>query len=100
MSKTNWQKKEKNDAKDFDGKQTKRSGGNWWDKGDVKTGRFLIDCKTSKAERFSITAKMWKKLDREALVSRKLPILSVEFGREEIDLVIISKDDFINFVNK
>ena len=95
--KKNWQKKEIKDAKSFGGKRILRSGGLWFAPGDVKTDQFLFDQKTSKHNRFSVTQEMWHKIYKEALVSQRIPALSVEFGDKNIELIIMSKDDFLTF---
>lgn len=96
-----WQKKERNDKKSFGGAQTKRSGGLWFDPGDVKTKDFLIDSKTTKAKSFSITKKMWAKIRKEALNNNRKPCLSIGFLNEENPLdpptpevVVLDKNDF------
>lgn len=95
--KKNWEKKEERDAKDFAGRRMIRSGGFWFCPGDVTTSQFLFDQKTSKHNRFSITQKMWKKVYKEALLNQRIPALSVEFGDEGTELVVLSKDDFLSF---
>lgn len=98
MAKKNWQKKEFSDAKEFGGKQTPCSGGLWFAKGDVKTEQFLIDSKTSTKGSFSIPEKMWKKIAREALLSRRIPMLSVKYGVDNTEVVVLDKYDFINLI--
>jgi hypothetical protein len=99
MAKKSWQRKEKEDSKIFKSRPTPRSGGLWFAKGDSKNKTFLIDSKTSKYNRFSITKKMWKKINREALLTQKLPLLSVEFSDESIELVVMDKNDFISVID-
>jgi len=93
-----WKGKEKRDAKSFKARQMPRSGGLWFAPGDESNENFLIDSKKSKHERFSITVKMWKKIAREALLSHRIPILSPEFGKDNIELVILDKNDFISLL--
>jgi hypothetical protein len=95
-----WQRKEKKDVRDFSAKPTLRSGGIWFSKGDLKNDRFLVDSKKSEHERFSITAKMWQKIYKEAILSQRLPLLSIEFGKDGTELVVLSKDDFLSLVDK
>lgn len=90
-----WQKKEKKDAKDFGAKVTPRSGGLWFAKGDSKSEIYLIENKTSKHNRFSITKQVWQKIEKEALLSQRLPMLSIQFSDEDIELVVMDKNDFI-----
>lgn len=93
-----WRKKEIKDAKDFKGKLTPRSGGYFSFPGDVVTEDFLIDSKTTDKNRFSVTKQMWKKIDTEALKSRRMPLLSVKFGDSNIEIVILSKGDFLQIL--
>lgn len=98
MLKRPWQKKEKRDSKDFGGSQMPKSGGSWWKPGDIKTEKFLIDSKLSKHNRFSVTKDMWSKIFKEALLNRRLPLLSIKFSDEDIELVILSKEDFLTII--
>lgn len=94
-----WVKKEKSDAKLFGGHRTPRSGGIWRFPGDAKSSQFLIDCKTTEAKSFSITRDMWKKITREALLNKRLPILSIKFvGGSE--MVVLDKEDFLSLVKE
>jgi hypothetical protein len=93
-----WQKKERNDAKDFGAKQSPRSGGFWSWKGDSLSNKYLIESKSSKHNRFSVTTKMWKKVNREALLSNRIPIISAIFGDENIEIVVLDKYDFIELM--
>lgn len=96
---TKGQIKEQKDAKSFNAKGTPRSGGLWFAKGDSKNETFLIDSKKTDHERYSITADVWEKINREALLTNKLPLLSIEFGKKKIELVILDKNDFINLMD-
>lgn len=99
MIKKKWQKKEKKDAKDFETRQMPRSGGLWFAKGDSRNEKFLIETKITIHKGFTIVEKFWKKLEREGLLSRRIPILSIEFGHK-IELVILDKNDFITLMEK
>lgn len=87
-----WQKKEKSDAKFFDGKRVKGSGNTWNNPGDVKSPLFLVDSKDTKNKSFSVTLDIWDKLYGEALFSFRIPILSLKIQEQE--LMVIAKDDF------
>jgi len=94
----NWQKKEKKDAESFTGRKTPKSGGHWSFPGDVVTKDFLIDSKITEKKGFRITGKIWRKVFSEALKSRKIPILSLSLSNEDIELVILDKNDFISLL--
>lgn len=93
-----WQRKEKEDANDFGGRKTPRSGGFWGFPGDIKTDKFLIDSKTTKHKSFTIPASMWRKINHEALKSRLIAMLSISLINEDIDLVVLDKNDFIELL--
>jgi hypothetical protein len=93
--KKQWEKKEQKDANSFRGRRTPRSGGLWFAKADVKSDTYLIENKTSAKESFSITSKLWEKINREALINSKIPLMSLEFGKKKIELIVMSKDDFL-----
>lgn len=95
-----WQKKERQDAKDFGGKVTPRSGGYFSFAGDVITKDFLIDSKVTEKKGFRITGNIWRKIYNEALKSRRLPILSISLINEDIELVVLDKNDFLSMINK
>ena len=98
MAKEQWKTKEDSDAKLLGAKKTPRSGGLWFAKGDSKSEKFLIENKTSANERFSITSKIWEKIEREALLERRTPILSIEFGEKKHEIVVLDKNDFIGIL--
>jgi hypothetical protein len=94
-----WQKNEKKDAKSFQAKQTPRSGGLWFIKGDCKNSQFLIDSKLTEKAGYTITEKTWEKLSSEALLSRCLPILCISFGKKKKqEVVVLDKNDFISLI--
>ena len=93
-----WQKQEKKDAKLFGGRRTLRSGGLWFDKGDVKSETYLIENKATAKESFSVSVPLWTKIEKEALLSHRVPILSLEMGKEQLELVVLSKDDFCDLM--
>ena len=93
-----WQKKENKDAEQFGGRVTPRSGGLWSFPGDVKTDMFLIDSKTTDKKSYSVTANTWRKLYSQALKSQRLPLLSVQLVKEDIEVVVLDKNDFITIL--
>lgn len=57
--------------------KTINSGSLWFDKGDLKTQDYLIECKYTDKKGFRITTKILEKLWNEALERNKLPALIV-----------------------
>ncbi len=91
----NWEKKEMKDAELFNGKRTPRSGGLWSAKGDVKSDKYLIESKQTMKKSFSVSVDLWKKIEREALLNNRIPLLSLEIGKDKQELIVISRDDFL-----
>lgn len=91
-----WQKKEKSDSSSLGGRVRPRSGGLWFAPGDVTTEEFLIDCKTTIHDSFSVTEHIWNKINNEALKCRKLPCLSIQLGSGK-EVVVLDKNDFFSF---
>ena len=90
-----WQNKEKSDAKLFGGRRQKRSGGLWFQPGDVKLKEFLIDDKQTDKESFSVTKKIWQKIYHEALMNQRKPCLSLQI--QDLEVVVLDKNDFLSW---
>lgn len=58
---------EKSVAKQFGGKQVIASGALWFAHSDVRNDKFLIECKTTEKDFYTITAKVWEKICKEAV---------------------------------
>lgn len=97
LKKKTWRKKEKNDAKCFNGSITPRSGGMWNKPGDISAEDFLIDAKYTKHKSYSVNTETIRKIHHEAIKSGKTPALSVELG-DGTEFVILRKDDFMSFL--
>lgn len=82
------QKQEKSVAKDFDAKVVVASGALWGSKGDVRSDKCLIECKTTEKPYYSVTAKVWEKIEREALKDgMRIPLLIIDL--EDKDRVVV-----------
>lgn len=82
------QKQEKSVAKDFDAKVVVASGALWGAKGDVRSDKCLIECKTTEKSYYSVTSKVWEKIEREALKDgMRIPLLIVDL--EDKDRVVV-----------
>lgn len=82
------QKQEKSVAKELDAKLVVASGALWGAKGDVRTYKCLVECKTTEKPYYSVTAKVWEKIEREAcLDSMRTPLLIVDL--EDRDRLVI-----------
>ena len=76
-------KQEKRVAKNLGGKTVSNSGATPFDKGDVLTKRYLVECKTSIKDKNSVSIKRdWlEKAKEEAFaMGKSAPILVFDFG--------------------
>ncbi len=82
----------KNRGREFEDlvQKTINSGAIVWDKGDLKTDDYLIECKYTDKKSFRITAKILEKLWDESFSSNKLPRLIVGISRNDKELFIIN----------
>lgn len=64
------------------------SGQLWFDKGDLKTDEYLIECKFTEKEGFRITKKILEKLWNESFDRNKLPALIIGIKGESDTWVI------------
>ena len=82
------QKQEKSVAKDFNAKVTVASGALWGMKADVRNDKFLIECKTTEKEYYSLTAKVWEKIEQEAIKDHmRIPLMAIDL--EDRDRIIV-----------
>ena len=82
------QKQEKSVAKDFNAKVTVASGALWGMKADVRNDKFLIECKTTEKDYYSLTAKVWEKIEQEAIRDHlRIPLMVIDL--EDRDRVVV-----------
>lgn len=93
------QKQEKSVAKDFNAKTVVASGALWGAKGDVRNDKFLIECKTTEKDYYSITTKVWEKIEEEALKDRmRTPLLIIDL-QDRDRYVVFNPNQFVKQVN-
>lgn len=93
------QKQEKSVAKSFNARPTVASGALWGMKGDVRNDKFLIECKTTEKDYYSITTKVWEKIEDEALKDRmRTPLLIIDL-QDTDRYVVFNPNQFIKQVN-
>jgi hypothetical protein len=82
-------------------KRTKASGALWYQKSDVVTEEFQIECKTKEKPSKQITLKKeWlQKIKEEAFQTSKTPLLVFSFGDGE-DYFVLRSDDFLERISK
>ena len=82
------QKQEKSVAKQFGGKQVIASGALWFAHSDVRNDKFLIECKTTEKDYYSLTAKVWEKIEQEAIRDHlRIPLMVIDL--EDRDRVVV-----------
>ena len=96
-------RQEKQVVKNTHGMQTKNSGATPFQKGDVMTDKFLIECKTKThpSESMSIKKEWLTKLRDESIFMKK-PFYSLffNFGPDEPNYVIIPESLYIQVLEK
>lgn len=99
-------RQEKSVEKDLGGERTKNSGATTFDKGDVKTDKFLIECKTKTIPSQSISIKKeWiEKNNKEALfMGKPYTAIAFNFGPDQDNYYIIDKflfQELIKYIGK
>ena len=78
------QKQEKSVAKSFNAKPTIASGAIWFQKGDVRSKAFLIECKTTLKSSYSVKVDVWEKIESEAIKDGlRTPLLIIDLEDKE-----------------
>lgn len=88
------QKQEKSVASDFNAKVTVASGAKWGMKGDVRSEKYLIECKTTEKDFYSLTAKVWEKIELEATRDHlRIPLMVIDL-KDSYRVVVFKASDF------
>lgn len=89
------QAQEKKVAKDIGGKTILASGALWFAKGDVRSDRFLIECKTTGNRYYSLSSSTWEKIYYEAVKDGlRIPVMCITLERENKTLALLRVEDF------
>lgn len=87
------QKQEDSVAKTFGGRVTAASGALWGMKGDVRNDKFLIECKTTEKDYYTLTAKVWEKIQEEAIKDHmRTPLMIIDLKDKDRYVVFRPKD--------
>lgn len=87
------QKQEKSVAQKFGGKVTAASGALWGMKGDVRNDKFLIECKTTEKDFYTLTSKVWEKIQEEAIKDHmRTPLMIIDLKDKDRYVVFRPKD--------
>ena len=82
------QKQEKSVAKEFNAKVTVASGALWGMKADVRNDKFLIECKTTEKDYYPLNARVWEKIEQEAIRDHmRIPLMVIDL--EDKDRVVV-----------
>jgi len=95
---TSSKRQEKKTAREFGGRRTQGSGNKWHDKGDVKTPKFLIECKTTDAASYRLDKATIQKIQIEAAMAGKEPVLRIDI--QGLELAVIPVYLFKNLTTK
>ena len=88
------QKQEKSVAKEFNARVTVASGALWGSKGDVRSDKFLIECKTTEKDYYSLTSKVWEKIEQEAIRDHmRIPLMVIDL-EDKYRVVVFRPKDF------
>lgn len=80
-------------AKEIGGKVTIASGAFWCNKGDVRSDKFLVECKTTKKPYYRLNFKLWDKIHKEALRDGlRIPVMCIELDGGKSTLAVLPVD--------
>ena len=92
------QLQEKSVAKDLDAKTVVASGALWGSKGDVRHDEFLVECKTTEKPFYSLTMKVWEKIEKEAVRDGlRIPLMCVDINNGEDRYAVFLEKHFRHY---
>ena len=87
------QKQEKSVAEKCNARLTAASGALWCMKGDVRSDKYLIECKTTEKDYYTLTAKVWEKIQEEAIQDHmRTPLMVIDLKDTDRYVVFRPKD--------
>lgn len=90
---------EKTLAKKLNGRITINSGATTdFDKADVESEHFLIECKTTDKKSYSLKKTILEKIEREANFKNKIPLMEIEIGTKKY--IVSREDDFFAMLDE
>ena len=94
------QLQEKSVAKDLDAKTVIASGALWGSKGDVRHDEFLVECKTTEKSFYSVTMKVWEKIEKEAIRDGlRTPLMCVDINDGKDRFAVFREKGFRHYKN-
>ena len=89
---------EKRVAKELGGKQVIASGSLWFASSDVRHDEFLVECKTTEKSFYSLTMKVWEKIEKEAIKDGlRIPLMCVDVNDGEDRFAVFLEKDFRHY---
>lgn len=99
-------KQERKLAQQTGGRAQPGSGAMWGAKGDTKDKKhflsslnaFLHECKFTTKASFSLSTKLWREIEFKAFKEGRKPAMEIKLNEgtvDEIDLIVLSKDDYL-----
>lgn len=94
VRKRNSKNQESRVAKEVLGKVTPASGALWGSKGDVRNDLFLIECKTTKKDFYSLTFTVWDKIYVEAIKDGlRIPVMCIDLNNGSKRFAVLCTKD-------
>ena len=92
------QLQEKRVAKDLNAKTVVASGALWSAKADVRSDEFLVECKTTEKPFYSLTLKVWEKIETEAIKDGlRIPVMCVDTDNGNNRFAVFLEKDFKHY---
>lgn len=94
-------KQESKVAKEMSGKVTPASGALWGCKADVRSEKFLVECKTTEKEFYSLTFNVWDKIYNEAIKEGlRVPVMCIDLNNGKERYAVLRTHDLGNYPPK
>lgn len=91
-------KQESKVAKELSGKVTPASGALWGAKADVRNDIFLIECKTTEKDFYSLTYNTWNKIYKEAIKDGlRIPVMCIDLNNGKDRYAVMCTKDIGNY---
>lgn len=87
-------KQESKVAKELNGRTTPASGALWGAKADVRNDIFLVECKTTEKDFYSLTFTVWDKINKEAIKDGlRIPVMCIDLNNGKDRYAVMSVKD-------
>lgn len=91
-------KQESKVAKELSGKVTPASGALWGAKADVRSDIFLVECKTTEKDYYSLTFNTWDKIYHEAIKDGlRIPVMCIDLLNGKQRYAVVCSKDLPNY---